>query len=154
MTTEILWASADEATTEAAGERLATALPQGGVVLLEGEMGSGKTVLVRGLARALGVDPREVQSPSYGLIHEHQGEHGRLVHVDLYRLESGEEEALGLYELVTAGGVVAIEWAERLLDPRFGRPTVRVGIQRRGAGEREIRLEGPSLALLETGESC
>lgn len=111
--------SASEAETEALGGRLARALHPRGTLLLDGEMGSGKTVLVRGMARALGVDPREVQSPTYTLIHEHRGtlpagEATRLVHVDLYRVEPADLPALGLEELLAGSGVKAVEWAERL----------------------------------------
>lgn len=113
------WLSHSEAETEALGERLAGELGDDGIVLLMGDMGSGKTVLVRGLARALGIDRREIQSPTYTLIHEHQGTDGRLVHIDLYRLEPEREdpgawESLGLDELLAGDGIKAVEWAERL----------------------------------------
>ena len=117
-----LFESASEAETEAIGEKIARRLGADDVVLLEGELGSGKTVLVRGLARAARIDPRLVQSPTYTLIHEYEGEEGRLVHVDLYRLEpeeiaAGQLEALGLDELLAGPGRKAVEWAERLPDP-------------------------------------
>jgi tRNA threonylcarbamoyladenosine biosynthesis protein TsaE len=139
--------SHDETQTERAGELLGQALAPRGVVFLLGDMGSGKTVLVRGLARALGVDPREVQSPTYTLVHEHEGEGGRLVHVDLYRLEAGEVGTLGLDELLAGEGVVAIEWAERL-SGHFP-PTISAEIRRRVAGQREILLRGAVEALPE-----
>lgn len=78
-------------------------------------MGSGKTVFAQGLASALGVDPRQVQSPTFVLVREHEGAAGSLVHVDLYRLE--DEAALasiGLDELLAREGVKVVEWAERL----------------------------------------
>ncbi|RMH18728.1 MAG: tRNA (adenosine(37)-N6)-threonylcarbamoyltransferase complex ATPase subunit type 1 TsaE, partial [Acidobacteria bacterium] len=92
-----------------------------------------------GMARALGVDPREVQSPSYTLIHEHRGTAGRLVHVDLYRLEEAAEiEALGLEELFAGPGIKAVEWAERLASPPLG--AVAVHLRRLAGGGREIRV--------------
>lgn len=103
------------AETEAVGEELAAALGPDGTLLLEGGLGAGKTVLVRGLARALGVDPGEIQSPTFTLVREHHGPGDvRLVHLDLYRLDSDEVEAAGIEELLAGRGVKAVEWAERL----------------------------------------
>ena len=127
--------STSEAETEAVGEALAGELGGRGTVLLEGDLGSGKTVLVRGLARALGVEPREGVSPTYTLIHEHEGSGGRLVHVDLYRLEPEEVETLGLEEILDTATLAAIEWAERLPVVLEGR---KVTIRRVGEGAREI----------------
>jgi len=132
--------SRDEADTEAIGEALARELGLAGVVLLEGDLGSGKTVLVRGLGRALGVDRREIQSPTYALIHEHDGARGRLVHVDLYRLEPVEVEALGLDEVLAGPGLKAIEWAERL---ERGVAGTRVRIRELAGGAREISVLTP-----------
>ena len=103
-----------EEETRALGRDLAKELLPDGVLLLSGELGSGKTVLARGIGEGLGLDPREVQSPTFTLIREHQGSGGRLVHVDLYRLEPAEAAALGLEELLAGPGVKVVEWAERL----------------------------------------
>ncbi len=128
------WQSHSEAETEAVGAELARAAAPDGVLLLLGELGSGKTVLVKGMARALGVDRQEIQSPTYTLIHEHQGTNGRLVHVDLYRLEPAEVESLGLEELLAGPGVKAIEWADRLPHPPPGAVTVRIARLPGGGG--------------------
>jgi tRNA threonylcarbamoyladenosine biosynthesis protein TsaE len=112
--------TASEAETEALGAALAAELAPDGVLLLSGDLGAGKTVLTRGIARALGIEPREVQSPTYTLIREHVaaagagGTGGRLVHVDLYRLTSEEAAGLGLEEILAGLGVKVVEWAERL----------------------------------------
>ena len=107
---EIRTSSPDE--TEAAGEELAAALAVGDLLLLAGELGSGKTTFVRGLARGLGVSAG-VQSPTFQLVRVYAGRI-QLAHVDLYRLESGAELAdLGLDELLEQG-VVAVEWGDRL----------------------------------------
>lgn len=106
--------SRDEAGTRAVGKELAAELAPDGVLLLSGDLGAGKTVLTQGLAEGLGIDPREVQSPTFTLIREHEGPGGRLVHVDLYRLEPGETGALGIEELLAGPGVKVVEWAERL----------------------------------------
>ena len=105
------WTTTSEEETLALGRALAGELAPDGVLLLLGELGSGKTVLARGIGQGLGIDPREVQSPTFSLIREH---HSRLIHVDLYRLEPGEVGALGLEELLAGPGVKVIEWAERL----------------------------------------
>ncbi len=132
------WRSRNEAETEAVGAELARAFAPDGVLLLLGDLGSGKTVLVKGMARALGIDRQEIQSPTYTLIHEHQGTGGRLVHVDLYRLEPAEVESLGLEELLAGPGVKAIEWADRLPHPPPEAVTVRIA--RHPDGGRQITL--------------
>jgi tRNA threonylcarbamoyladenosine biosynthesis protein TsaE len=108
------WRTADEAETRALGRSLAAELAPDGVLLLSGDLGTGKTVLTQGLAEGLGIDPREVQSPTFTLIREHEGPGGRLVHVDLYRLEPGETGAIGIEELLAGPGIKVVEWAERL----------------------------------------
>lgn len=137
-----LWTSDSEAETEAVGEELAKRLePDDGTLLLRADLGTGKTVLVRGMARRLGVDRRQVQSPTYNLVHEYEGEHGRLVHVDLYRLDEGDAaalEGLGLDELLAGPGVKAVEWAERL--PWTPPAARRVELRHLGGSRREIRL--------------
>jgi len=85
----------------ALGRRLARAAPPGTLVALDGPLGAGKTVLTRGLAEGLGLDPRRVTSPSFTLCHLHSGGRRLLVHIDLYRL-SDEAEAYeaGLLEYI------------------------------------------------------
>jgi tRNA threonylcarbamoyladenosine biosynthesis protein TsaE len=99
--------------TEALGAKLASGLGPGARVLLYGELGAGKTAFVRGLAAGLGIDPDEVSSPTFTLVHEYRG--GRLVlyHADLYRLERVGTDDLGL-DQIGADGVLAVEWPDRL----------------------------------------
>jgi tRNA threonylcarbamoyladenosine biosynthesis protein TsaE len=109
----------------------------GEVVLLSGELGAGKTAFVRGLARALGADPEEVTSPSFVLLTAYPG---RLVlhHADLYRLRGdGDEREIGLEELPGKGGVLAVEWADRLREPHWPFP-VRVRLEHAGGDVRRI----------------
>jgi tRNA threonylcarbamoyl adenosine modification protein YjeE len=81
----------DEAALGRLAARIAAALPQRAFVALEGDLGAGKTTFVKHVAAASGIDPAEVVSPTFGLIHAHEGPHGRLVHADFYRLSSGAE---------------------------------------------------------------
>ena len=108
------WITHSEEETRALGRELGRELAPDGVLLLSGNLGTGKTVLTQGLAEGLGIDPREVQSPTFTLIREHEGPGGRLVHVDLYRLEPEETGALGIEELLAGPGIKVVEWAERL----------------------------------------
>jgi tRNA threonylcarbamoyladenosine biosynthesis protein TsaE len=108
------WTTRSEEETHRLGVELGQRLYPNGVLLLVGEMGTGKTVLTGGIAEALEVDPREVQSPTFSLIHEHRGRRGNLIHVDLYRLEPEQVLDLGLEELIAGPGVKVVEWAERL----------------------------------------
>jgi tRNA threonylcarbamoyladenosine biosynthesis protein TsaE len=100
--------------TERLAETLAGNLGAGNVVLLSGPLGAGKTAFVRGLARGLGVDPGDVSSPTFTLVHEYRGGRLRLFHADLYRLGTAGAEDLGLDELGVQDGVLAIEWPDRL----------------------------------------
>lgn len=111
------WTSRHEAETRRIGALLAAELEPDGVLLLTGDLGAGKTVLVQGLAAELGLDPRQVQSPTFTVVREHHGDRHSLVHVDLYRLEPDEAAALGIEEILAGPGVKAVEWAERLPCP-------------------------------------
>jgi tRNA threonylcarbamoyladenosine biosynthesis protein TsaE len=132
--------SASEEETERAGELLARRLRPGSVVLLYGELGVGKTAFVRGLARGLGAPAQDVSSPTFTLIQEYAGSEATLYHVDLYRLSPREVDELGLEELVSGEGIVAIEWAERWA----GRPDdgCEVWIEDVGEDRRSIRFSG------------
>jgi len=135
----------DETETRALGRELGAELAPDGILLLSGDLGAGKTVLTQGLADGLGIDPREVQSPTFTLIREHEGPAGRLIHVDLYRLDPGETGALGIEELLASPGIKVVEWAERL--PFEVPGAIRLHLARvsgeggegEGGAEREIR---------------
>ena len=128
----------NESETSQAGEALGATLRPGDVVLLYGDLGAGKTAFVRGLARGVGANPDEVSSPTFTLVQEYAGPAVTLYHVDLYRLDGPEIEDLGLEDLVSGEGIVAIEWAERW----NGRPDdVReVWIEDLGEDRRRIRV--------------
>jgi tRNA threonylcarbamoyladenosine biosynthesis protein TsaE len=103
-----------EEETQALASRIASDLVTGDVILLSGDLGAGKTVFVRGLATGLGINPDEVSSPTFTLVHEYRGGRLTLYHADLNRLPRTSTEDLGLEEPAVAQGVLAIEWPERL----------------------------------------
>ena len=132
-----VWHSHNEEETRRYGERLAAELRPDGVLLLDGDLGSGKTVLAQGIAAGLGIDHREVQSPTFTVVREHEGREGRLIHADLYRLAAEEVESVGLDELLAGPGVKVVEWADRLpFDPP---QALRLRLIRLADGGREIR---------------
>lgn len=99
--------------TRRAAEALARKLPPGSVIALHGGLGAGKTTFTQGLAIALGVN-RPVTSPTFTLVSEHQGDKGRLVHMDLYRLaDSDALLEIGWQEYLESGALVVVEWPER-----------------------------------------
>ena len=127
--------------TAAIGRRLAATLLPGAVLLLIGDLGAGKTALVRGLAEGLGVPPEDVSSPTFTLIQEYRGGRVPLIHVDLYRLNNAREiDELGLEEL-GLDAVLAIEWAEKLPRPVADAVTIRI---EHGDGDaRRVLVSGP-----------
>ena len=105
--------------TESLGERLGRAASHGLVIALTGDLGAGKTQLVKGLARGLGGAAR-VHSPTFTLVNEYAGGRLRLFHLDLYRLESRRQIlSAGLDEFLQPDGVAVVEWAERIYDLRL-----------------------------------
>ncbi len=137
---ETLTRSAAE--TQAAGARLGGAFRGGEVVLLSGDLGTGKTVFVRGLAEGLGGDPAEVASPTFVLLTAYPGTL-TLHHADLYRLKGdGDDLELGLEELPGPRGVLAVEWAERLSFVPWTR-FWRVTLAHAGEDDRRVRVEPP-----------
>ena len=137
------WTSQSEAETRALGARVGATLVGGEILLLDGPLGAGKTVFVKGLAAALGLDAGEVTSPSFTLVNRHA--EGRLVlfHLDLYRLADGASaaHAVDLDELLAdERAVVVIEWAERMGRYPLPPPVWRVSIEGDGEEPRRIRL--------------
>lgn len=112
----------EETATRDEGVLLAQGLTPGSLVSLEGDLGAGKTVFVRGLAQGLGLDPEAITSPSFVLAIEHRGGKIPFLHADLYRLPEGAGiDDLGIEEALEQAWVVAVEWGERL--PRLLRRT-------------------------------
>ena len=99
--------------TEIIGFNNAKTLNKNDVILLKGEMGAGKTVFTKGLAKGLGIQD-SITSPTYAYMNDYNGV---LYHYDCYRLSSGEDaEALGLTDYFYAGGICVIEWSENIID--------------------------------------
>jgi tRNA threonylcarbamoyladenosine biosynthesis protein TsaE len=117
-----------EAETATVARELAAGVKAGDVILLSGNLGAGKTAFVRGLAAGLGIDPEDVSSPTFTLVHEYRGGRLTLYHVDLYRLDRVATHDLGLEEMGVADGVLAIEWPDRLSHPLPGAREVGIEI--------------------------
>jgi tRNA threonylcarbamoyladenosine biosynthesis protein TsaE len=131
------------AETQSLGESWGRAAERGSVIALSGDLGAGKTELVKGIARGLGATAR-VHSPTFTLVNEYSGGRWRLFHLDLYRLEQpGQIVAAGLEEFLQPDGVTVIEWAERLSKAEDRRPGTgknwrRVNFEIIGETERKI----------------
>jgi tRNA threonylcarbamoyladenosine biosynthesis protein TsaE len=128
--------------TLAFGRGLAMLLAPPCLVLLRGELGSGKTVLTKGIAAGLGAAAEsEVNSPTFALVHEYSGQH-EVYHLDLYRVESGRELAsLGLEELLAQDATVIVEWGEKLLRDIAPAPHFEIQLEHCGETERRIVVD-------------
>jgi tRNA threonylcarbamoyladenosine biosynthesis protein TsaE len=120
--------TASEEETQAVARELSATLRAGDVLLVSGDLGAGKTTFVRGLAEGLGINPREVSSPTFTIVHEYRGNGLTLYHVDLYRLERAATDDLGLEEIGVKDGVLAIEWPDRLSHELPGARLVRLEV--------------------------
>lgn len=134
----ITTASAEE--TLEAGRRLGCGLRPGQTVCLYGDLGSGKTVMAKGIAEALGISARDITSASFTIIAEYEGP-VPFYHIDLYRLEKGDAiERLGIDEYLGSRGIAVIEWADRMESAHQCDITVRMEFL--SDEEREIAIEG------------
>lgn len=134
--------SHSETETFQLGERLGRELVGGEVILLHGPLGAGKTILVKGIATALGLDQQEVTSPSFTLVNPHNGR-VLLYHIDLYRLDEGASaaHAVDLDEILTdEKAVVIIEWAERMGRYPLPQNAWRISISGDGDAPRTISI--------------
>jgi len=139
MTREVSTHSAEE--TIAFGRRLATLLAPPKLVLLRGELGAGKTTLVKGIAAGFeAAEEEDVTSPTFTLVHEYRGPHASLYHIDLYRVDTQRElETLGLDDLRGEGSILLIEWGEKF--PRLRRERdVEISLERESENGRKIRI--------------
>jgi tRNA threonylcarbamoyladenosine biosynthesis protein TsaE len=138
-TREITTHSADE--TIAFGRTLIAILTPPKLVLLRGDLGAGKTTLVKGIAAAFEAAAEEdVTSPTFTLVHEYRGPRANLFHIDLYRIDTQRElETLGLDDLRAPDSILLIEWGEKF--PRLLRERdVEISLERDGENGRRIRV--------------
>jgi tRNA threonylcarbamoyladenosine biosynthesis protein TsaE len=139
MMREITTQSAEE--TIAFGRTLTQMLTPPKLVLLRGDLGAGKTTLVKGVAAGFeAAEEEDVTSPTFTLVHEYRGPRANLYHIDLYRIDTQRElETLGLDDLRTDGSVLLIEWGEKF--PRFLRERdVEISLERESENARRIRI--------------
>lgn len=131
----------DEETREL-GTRFAKMLPYGGVVLLIGDLGAGKTTLAKGIVEGRGIaSANDVSSPTFTLIHEY-GEPVRAYHIDLYRLNTVEEARhLGLEDLLDQPALVLIEWGERFPE-LWPDDSIKIRLSHKGEENRSVQISG------------
>lgn len=132
-----IYLSGSEKATVSFAKEYARTLEKGDIVLLNGEMGAGKTVFTKGVAQGLGIKD-EILSPTYAYMNDY---HGKLYHYDCYRLESGAHaESLGLTDYFGGNGVCLIEWAENIAEV-LPENCKTVTIKKIGTNNREIICE-------------
>ena len=133
------------------GRSLGRVATPGTLLALTGPLGAGKTQLAKGVAEGLGVDPSEVSSPTFTLIQEYRGGRLTLFHIDLYRLQPREVDDLGLDEIERSGGVMAIEWPDRL--PRGFEDSITVRIEHADDSTRNISIQLPDYPITRLPDS-
>jgi tRNA threonylcarbamoyladenosine biosynthesis protein TsaE len=139
MTREFITKSPDE--TIALGRKLAEMLAPPKLVLLRGDLGAGKTTLVKGIAHGFqAASEEDVTSPTFTLVHEYRGPSATLYHIDLYRVDTLRElETLGLDDLLGDSSVLLIEWGEKF--GRFERERdMEIALERIAESERRVRV--------------
>jgi len=139
MSDPVVLRSASEEDTLAIGRRLGAVLRGGERIGLAGELGTGKTCFVRGLAEGLGVPPHLVRSPSFPILLPYEGGRLPLFHIDLFRMPAGDIDSLALREYIYGTGVAAIEWYDRLDEPL--RDYLEIAIDFMGPDERRLVAE-------------
>ena len=127
--------------TIALGRELASRLEPPKIVILRGDLGAGKTTLVKGIAEGFhAASQDDVTSPTFTLIHEYRGPSATLYHIDLYRIDTLRElETLGLDDLMTENSVLLIEWGEKFV-PFQRERNAEIAIERVSENQRKIRL--------------
>ncbi len=138
-----IYLSQSEEETKALARRLATLLPEGALISLTGPLGSGKSVIAKGIAEALKIE-EAIVSPTFTLVQEYTGTLP-LTHLDLYRLEGADDfEGIGGEELLYGEGFVVIEWGEKI-DELLPPSAIKVILEIGPSGERKIELKGVTL---------
>lgn len=136
---------------EAVGERLAGALPDGTALALDGDLGSGKTTFVRGLARGLGIT-RTVTSPTYTIYTLYQGTR-QLLHMDAYRLAGSRDlDPLSLEEFLSPPFLIAVEWSGRVPEFFENFPTCRMHFRLHTDGKHSVSMPNPGSFLIDCSD--
>jgi len=140
----IVFLSNSEEETSWLGEKVGEFLPPRFVIFLNGTLGAGKTGFVKSIATGLGIDPSNVQSPTFNLLTPHRGRLS-LVHIDAYRIQDLDEaEQLGCSDWLEIDSVLAIEWANRI-EPALPAPDLRIEIEPVDASVRRIEISAHSV---------
>jgi tRNA threonylcarbamoyladenosine biosynthesis protein TsaE len=129
--------------TKDLGRKLGKKLKRGDVVCLYGELGSGKTVMVKGIASVFGINERDITSASFTIIAEYDAD-VPFYHIDLYRVSAGKSSELGLHEYLGGNGISVIEWAERAED-EIPEDCIKVSLNYKSDDVREIEITGMEL---------
>ncbi len=129
--------------TEELGSTIAKRLKKGSVVALYGELGAGKTTLVKGMAKGLGIKGY-VKSPSFTIVHIYRGGRLPLYHIDLYRIAPDEADTFELEEYIWSDGVCVIEWAEKVKE-LLPEDTIYINITHEGDDRRKIEIRNGGL---------
>lgn len=139
--------TASVAATEAVAADLSRTFTGGEIVALHGDLGAGKTQFVRGIVRGLGGEPRSVSSPTFVLLNVYESGRLSVYHLDAYRTHGAEDfEAIGFTELLDQGGVVAVEWPERVKTLLPPAKLWRVHLTPLDETRRLIEINAPSFA--------
>lgn len=130
--------------TQALGATIASLLPRGSVVGLYGDLGTGKTHLVKGIAEGLGLSPKTVRSPTFTILHSYTEGDRPLYHFDAYRVQTPDEFVeLGFEEYLAGSGLTCIEWADRV-ETLLPDTTLRLTLTHVGPSQRRITLRNDS----------
>jgi len=132
--------SNNESETKEIGRKLGRTLKAGDIVCLYGELGAGKTTMVKGIASAIGMDEKNITSASFTIIAEYKGT-VPFYHIDLYRIEPERVGEIGLHEYLGKDGIAVIEWAEKA-EREIPENCIKVNISYAGENDREIEIEG------------
>jgi len=135
--------SNSDSETREIGRRIGERLKAGDVVCLFGDLGAGKTTLVKGIASAFGINERDITSASFTIIAEYES-HVPFYHIDLYRLAHNEVSELGLPEYLGTDGVAVIEWAEKAQD-YVSEDVINIYLSHREYDVRDIEINGMEL---------
>lgn len=137
--------TASEQETQQVAKALAKTLSPGDIIAFQGGLGAGKTAFTRGLAEGLGIDPREVSSPTFALIQEYHGKENSLIHFDMYRIADYDSLFFtGFFDYLDSDAILAVEWSENIQE-FLPDHAITVTLTPTGESTRTITIEGSRL---------